>query len=133
MAVRDFCGNWRRNSDGPRAGHNPSKTLRNEMSEEVLRRTPLYELHKELGARIVPFAGWEMPVQYAGILDETRAVRNGVGLFDISHMGRIYVRGSGAQVLLQKVTSNDASALAPGQAQYSLLTNERGGVLDDII
>src|SRR3989442_1775482 len=121
MAARDFRRNWRRNSDRSRPGDHPSKTLRNEMSEEVLRRTPLYELHKELGARIVPFAGWEMPVQYSGILDETRAVRNGVGLFDISHMGRIYVRGAGAQDLLQRVTTNDVSALAPGQAQYSLL------------
>ncbi len=103
------------------------------MTDEKLRRTPLYELHKEIGARLVPFAGWEMPVQYAGILEESRAVRTAVGLFDISHMGRTHVHGPGALALLQRVTSNDVSALAPGQAQYSLLTNPQGGIIDDII
>jgi aminomethyltransferase len=103
------------------------------MAEEGLRRTPLYALHKEIGGRLVPFAGWEMPVQYSGILEESRAVRTAVGLFDISHMGRTHVRGSGALPLLQQVTSNDVSALASGQAQYSLLTNPRGGIIDDII
>jgi len=100
---------------------------------ETLRRTPLYELHRERKARLVPFAGWEMPVQYAGILEETRAVRNSVGLFDISHMGRAFVAGPGALDLLQQLTTNDVSALAPGQAQYSLLTNPQGGIIDDII
>lgn len=99
----------------------------------TLRRTPLYELHKELKARLVPFAGWEMPVQYAGILEETRAVRTSVGLFDISHMGRVHVSGPGAQAFLQRLTTNDVAALAPGQAHYSLLTNPQGGILDDII
>src|SRR2546423_14089247 len=103
------------------------------MTDEKLRRTPLYALHKEIGARLVPFAGWEMPVQYAGILEESRAVRSGVGLFDISHMGRMSVRGPGALPLLQRVTSNDVAALQPGQAQYSLLTNPQGGIIDDII
>jgi aminomethyltransferase len=102
------------------------------MSEE-LRRTPLYDEHKRLNARMVPFGGWDMPVQYAGILDESRAVRTAVGLFDISHMGRVGVSGPGALGFLQLVTSNDVSALGPGQAQYSLLTNPAGGVIDDII
>jgi aminomethyltransferase len=100
---------------------------------ETLRRTPLYELHKALGARIVPFAGWEMPVSYAGILEEARAVRTAVGLFDISHMGRLIVAGEGALDLLQRTTTNDVSALAPGQAQYSLIPNPDGGIVDDII
>lgn len=100
---------------------------------ETLRRTPLYDLHKALGARIVPFAGWEMPVSYAGILEEARAVRTAVGLFDISHMGRLIVAGEGALDLLQRTTTNDVSALAPGQAQYSLIPNPDGGIVDDII
>jgi aminomethyltransferase len=102
------------------------------MSEE-LRKTPLYDEHKRLNGRMVPFGGWDMPVQYAGILEESRAVRNAVGLFDISHMGRVLVSGEGALAFLQRLTSNDVAALGPGQAQYSLLTNEGGGVIDDII
>ncbi len=103
------------------------------MSEATLRITPLNAAHKALGARMVPFAGWEMPVQYAGILEEARSVRTAVGLFDISHMGRLELDGAGALDLLQKVTTNDVAALAPGQAQYSLLTNPEGGIIDDII
>jgi aminomethyltransferase len=103
------------------------------MAEETLRRTPLYAVHMELGARLVPFAGWEMPVQYAGILEEARAVRAEAGLFDISHMGRVQVSGSGALALLQRLTTNDVASLAPGEAQYSLLTNPQGGIVDDII
>ena len=102
------------------------------MSSELL-QTPLYNAHVALKARMVDFAGWSMPVMYAGILDEVRAVRTGVGLFDISHMGRIRVAGSGATALLQAVTSNDVSSLAFSQAQYSLLTNPDGGIIDDII
>lgn len=97
------------------------------------RRTPLYPMHKELGARMVPFAGWTMPVQYTGILEEARTVRTGVGIFDISHMGRIDIEGPGALALLQQLTVNDVSALAVGEAQYSLLTNPQGGIIDDII
>ncbi len=100
---------------------------------ETPRRTPLYEAHRELKARIVPFAGWEMPVSYAGILEESRAVRTGVGIFDISHMGRTRIHGPGATTLLQQLTTNDVSALSPGKAQYSLLTNPQGGIIDDII
>ena len=102
------------------------------MTEE-LRKTPLYEEHRKLGARMVPFGGWDMPVQYAGILEESRAVRTGVGLFDISHMGRVQASGPGSLAFLQRITSNDVAALGPGQAQYSLLTNPAGGVIDDII
>lgn len=98
-----------------------------------LRRTPLHEEHIRLGARMVPFAGWQMPVQYAGVMEEARAVRQAVGLFDISHMGRFRVAGSDAEALLQQTTTNDVSALSPGKAQYSLIPNEQGGILDDII
>jgi aminomethyltransferase len=102
-------------------------------ADEPLRRTPLYERHRVLGARLVPFAGWEMPVQYAGILVEHRTVRGAAGLFDLGHMGQVDVHGPDALPFLQAVTTNDVSLLAPGQAQYSLLPNERGGVIDDII
>src|SRR5258708_3672747 len=103
------------------------------MEVDSLSRTPLYDAHKGCGARLVPFAGWEMPVQYAGILQEARAVRSSVGIFDISHMGRIRLAGPGALGLLQHLTSNDVSALESGRAQYSLLTNPAGGIIDDII
>jgi len=99
-----------------------------------LRQTPLYPWHVRHGARLVPFAGWAMPVQYpSGILAEHRAVRAGVGLFDISHMGRIEVVGADAGRLLQQTTTNDVAALQPGRGQYSLLCNEAGGTLDDLI
>lgn len=97
------------------------------------RRTPLYERHLALGARMVPFAGWIMPVQYAGIIDEHRAVRNRAGLFDLGHMGQVDVSGPDALPFMQYVTTNDVSTLAPGEAHYSLLPNEKGGVVDDII
>lgn len=103
------------------------------MSSSPLLRTPLYEEHRACEARMVPFAGWEMPVQYTSILQEVRAVRTGVGLFDITHMGRVLLRGSGAEKLLQGITTNDVASLAPGRAHYSLLTNPQGGILDDII
>src|SRR5690349_14426816 len=103
------------------------------MGETALRRTPLYDEHRALGARMVPFAGWEMPVQYAGILEEARAVRRSMGLFDISHMGRVRIHGPGALALLQFVTTNDVAGLASGAGHYSLLTNPAGGIIDDII
>ncbi len=102
-------------------------------SENDLRRTPLYDRHQAAGARLIPFAGWEMPVQYAGILQEHHAVRNNAGLFDLGHMGQVNVSGADALSFLQAVTTNDVSVLGPGQAQYSLLPNEQGGVIDDII
>ena len=100
---------------------------------QTLRRTALYEEHTKLGARMVPFAGWEMPVQYEGVIPEHRAVRTDCGVFDVSHMGEIEVEGPHARELLQSVLSNDLDRIGPGQAQYTLLTNERGGILDDLI
>jgi aminomethyltransferase len=97
------------------------------------RRTPLYDRHLALGARMVPFAGWTMPVQYSGIINEHRAVRNEAGLFDLGHMGQVDVSGPDALPYLQYVTTNDVSTLEPGQAHYSLLPNDQGGVVDDII
>jgi aminomethyltransferase len=96
-------------------------------------RTPLYGRHLSLGARMVPFAGWMMPVQYRGILHEHRTVRSNAGLFDLGHMGQIEIRGKDATEFLQFVTTNDVTVLDAWQAQYSLLTNEGGGVVDDIV
>lgn len=98
-----------------------------------MRRTPLYDRHQAAGARLIPFAGWEMPVQYSGILQEHHAVRTNAGLFDLGHMGQVTVTGPDALNFLQAVTTNDVSVLGPGEAQYSLLPNEQGGVIDDII
>lgn len=105
------------------------------MSEQVesLKRTALFDRHRALGARIVPFAGWEMPVQYGGILAEHRAVRTAAGLFDLGHMGQVDVTGPNALEFLQFSTTNDVSTLAPGEAKYGLLPNDDGGVVDDII
>jgi aminomethyltransferase len=100
---------------------------------QTLQRTPLYERHRELGARMVPFAGWEMPVQYAGVIPEHRAVRKDCGAFDVSHMGELEVEGPRAHELLQALLANDLDRIRPGQAQYTLLTNERGGIVDDLI
>lgn len=101
--------------------------------EAPLARTPLYERHIEAGARVIPFAGWEMPVQYQGIIAEHHAVRQKSGLFDLGHMGQVDVSGPDALQLLQRVTTNDVSRLEPGEAQYSLLPNPDGGVIDDIL
>jgi aminomethyltransferase len=100
---------------------------------QTLRRTPLYERHAALGARLVPFAGWEMPVQYTSIRDEHRAVRTSAGVFDVSHMGQLELAGAGAGDYLQSRLSNDLDRIAAGQAQYTLLTNENGGIVDDLI
>lgn len=100
---------------------------------ENLKRTPFYELHQEMGGRMVPFAGYLMPVQFSGIKDEHLAVRTAIGLFDVSHMGEIFIRGKDALRFCQKATTNDASRLAPGKIQYSLLGNERGGIIDDVL
>jgi aminomethyltransferase len=100
---------------------------------QTLRRTPLYERHVELGARLVPFAGWEMPVQYEGVIPEHVAVRTDCGVFDVSHMGELEVEGPAARELLQSLLSNDLGRIEPGKAQYTLLTNERGGIVDDLI
>jgi aminomethyltransferase len=100
---------------------------------QTLQRTPLHDRHVALGARMVPFAGWEMPVQYQGVIQEHRAVRTDAGVFDVSHMGEIDVEGPRALPLLQSLLSNDLDRIAPGEAQYTLLTNERGGIIDDLI
>jgi aminomethyltransferase len=100
---------------------------------QTLQRTPLHERHVALGARMVPFAGWEMPVQYAGVIAEHRAVRTDCGVFDVSHMGELEVEGPRAHELLQSLLSNDLDRVEPGGAQYTLLTNERGGIVDDLI
>jgi aminomethyltransferase len=100
---------------------------------QTLRRTPLYERHRALNARMVPFAGWEMPVQYEGVIPEHRAVRADTGVFDVSHMGELEVEGPRAHQFLQGMLANDLDKIEPGQAQYTLLTNERGGIIDDLI
>src|SRR6266581_8223952 len=97
-----------------------------------LKRTPLRDVHVKAGARMVPFGGWDMPVQYTGIIEEHRAVRAAVGLFDVSHMGEFEVEGAGALAALQRLTTNDAAALEVGQVQYSLLCLPDGGIVDDL-
>ena len=99
---------------------------------ETLRRTPRYDRHAAAGARLVPFAGWEMPVQYEGIKAEHIAVRTAAGVFDVSHMGEIETRGPDAERFLQRLLSNDVTKIAEGGAQYALLCKEDGGVLDDL-
>ena len=98
-----------------------------------LKKTPLHECHIKLGARMVPFAGYEMPVQYSGVLEETRSVRKTCGLFDVSHMGQFRLSGKNALEELSGLVTNDLSKLALGQAQYNMLCNEAGGVLDDLV
>ena len=102
-------------------------------SQGTLRHTPLYDVHRALGARMVPFAGWEMPVQYASIIDEHRTVRTAVGLFDLSHMGELLISGPDALAFLGHAVISDPSSLEPGQAQYSMLCARDGGVIDDLI
>jgi aminomethyltransferase len=99
---------------------------------ETLKRTALYESHQAAGARLVPFAGWEMPVQYTGIREEHVAVRRSAGVFDVSHMGEIETRGPQADALLQRLLSNDVRRVPEGGAQYSVLCREDGGILDDL-
>jgi aminomethyltransferase len=98
----------------------------------ALKRTPLYQTHVQAGARMVPFGGWEMPVQYTGIVEEHRTVRSAVGLFDVSHMGEFEVEGPGALAALQRLTTNDVAALQPGQIQYSVLCYPDGTIVDDL-
>jgi aminomethyltransferase len=100
---------------------------------QTLLRTPLYDRHVALGARLVPFAGWEMPVQYEGVIQEHVAVRKDCGVFDVSHMGELEVEGPRAREFLQALLSNDLDRIGPGQAQYTLLTNDQGGIVDDLI
>ncbi len=98
-----------------------------------LKKTPLFDRHVAAGARIVDFGGWAMPVQYAGLLKEHHGVREAVGLFDVSHMGEFVVEGAGAEAFLQRITTNDVTALAAGQAQYSLALTPEGGIVDDLL
>lgn len=98
-----------------------------------MKKTPFYSIHVSMGAKMVPFAGYEMPVQYEGLMTEHHCIRNNVGLFDVSHMGEFILKGPDAINLIQKVTSNDASKLIPGKAQYSCFPNENGGIIDDLI
>lgn len=100
---------------------------------QIERRTPLHAAHLALGARMVPFAGWDMPVQYEGVIAEHRAVREDCGAFDVSHMGEVEVEGPRAKELLQSLVSNDLDKIGAGQAQYTLLTNDDGGIIDDLI
>ncbi len=102
-------------------------------TDTELKRTALSHVHEKLGAKMVPFAGYLMPVQYSGVNDEHVTVRQGVGMFDVSHMGEFIVRGPQALDLIQKVTSNDASKLTPGKVQYSCLPNNTGGIVDDLL
>src|SRR3954466_13048025 len=99
---------------------------------DTLKRTALHDRHASAGAKLVPFAGWEMPVQYTGIRSEHVAVRTGAGVFDVSHMGEIETAGPGAEAFLQRILSNDVTKIAENGAQYSVLTKEDGGVLDDL-
>lgn len=97
------------------------------------KRTPLYSIHVELGAKIIDFHGWEMPVQYSGIIEEHKCVRNNAGIFDLSHMGEFEVKGEGAFDFLQNLTTRDLSSCQNGQAYYSCICNEYGGIIDDLI
>ena len=103
------------------------------MTEVAPRKTPLYDEHVRLGAKMVPFAGWLMPVQYTSIVEEHQAVRNGVGIFDISHMGQLIVDGAGAREWLNTMLTNNIDKLDVGMGQYTFLLNERGGIIDDLI
>ena len=98
-----------------------------------LKKTSLYEIHRELGGKIIPFADYEMPVQYSGIMDEHLTVREKVGIFDLSHMGEFEIRGKDAEAFLQRMTINDVSQLDVGQAQYTAMCYETGGIVDDCI
>lgn len=97
-----------------------------------MKRTPLYDAHRAAGAKLVDFAGWDMPIQYSGVVDEYQTVRAKAGLFDVSHMGRIGITGPGSSAFLQRITTNDLSKLPAGQSHYSMICNERGGIKDDV-
>ena len=100
---------------------------------QTAQRTPLFDLHRKLGAKLVDFSGWEMPLFYSGILPEHRAVRGGAGVFDVSHMGRFQVRGAGAEGYLDRMVTNHIAGLADGQAVYTAMCYENGGTVDDLI
>src|SRR5690242_1791991 len=108
-------------------------SLQRPMSEQPLRKTSLHDRHVKAGARMVPFTGWDMPVQYTGIVDEHQAVRTAAGLFDVSHMGEIEMRGEHAAAVVDYLITNDASKLVDGQALYTCACNAKGTILDDLI
>ncbi len=98
-----------------------------------MKTTAFFDMHQRLGAKMAPFAGYNMPIEYSGIKDEHMTVRNGVGVFDVSHMGEFWIKGPDALSFLQKVTTNDVSKIIPGQAQYSCFPNGKGGIVDDLL
>jgi len=103
------------------------------MASETLKRTPLHAAHVAAGARMVPFGGWDMPVQYSGIIDEHRAVRTRAGLFDVSHMGEVSLTGPGAVAFVQRLVTNDLDRIASGQAMYTPMCTAEGGIIDDLL
>src|SRR2546423_4759959 len=103
------------------------------MTEAAQKKTPLYDEHVRLGAKMIPFGDWIMPVQYSGIIDEHQAVRKNVGVFDISHMGQLVAAGPRAGARLNEMLTNNIDKLEVGTGQYTLLLNERGGIIDDLI
>src|SRR6478672_858635 len=104
------------------------------MTEQHLKKTPLNGVHRELGGKMVDFGGWDMPVQYpAGVIEEHMRTRTSIGLFDVSHMGEIWVEGPDAIPFVDRITTNDVKKLVNGQAHYSALPNENGGVVDDLL
>ena len=106
------------------------------MSQETsssLKTTPLINIHKELGGKLVPFAGWQMPIQFQGVMQEHQCVREGVGIFDVSHMGEIEIQGPSAKSLIQKLMTNDIDSMHYNQALYTLMCLENGGVVDDLL
>lgn len=103
------------------------------MTDSALARTPLYDLIQAQNARLVDFSGWEMPVQFAGLKAEHAAVRNAVGMFDVSHMGKFRLHGKGLNAALQTLVPTDLSSLTVGQAKYTVLLNSEGGIIDDFI
>src|SRR5258708_9546283 len=102
------------------------------LRRSMMKRTPLFSTNQKLGARLIEFGGWEMPVHYTSIMDEHLTVRKAAGIFDISHMGEVFVEGPGAEGFLNRLLTNDTRKLVPGQGQYTLMCNERGGVIDDL-
>src|SRR5436190_18237477 len=111
----------------------PSRVHMSHVESSALLKTPLHARHLALGARMVPFGGWDMPVEYSGISDEHLTVRTGVGLFDVSHMGELEIAGKDALAAVQRISSNDASKLRVGQAQYSALLTLQGTFVDDVL
>src|SRR5436309_1702778 len=118
---------------GPVSLRNVALSLVSLVPEPVPRKTTLYDEHVRLGAKMVPFAGWLMPVQYTSIVEEHQAVRNNVGVFDISHMGQFIVDGAGAQAWLNSMLTNNVERLDVAMGQYTFLLNDHGGIIDDLI